>query len=501
MRLVRLLSGNSLFVNWQSSADYAYGVVFIYGPTSSKETLDILNSKPKAGLRNIVGDRPVTHWQTNGEVIMHPHSGFLTRLADVNSVPQYLIKQPNGTSFLKTNIPVTQYGQNSTTIIPDHSYKNGTLNTWVLSNISFETTWSMSGPYPVCSVRHRRKLVVMPPGTTVNTDSIDEYMYDFVTKKFKTRSYTYGATIPVWPTYWTTGSSMPLNGSGIAFPEVGSIESFYTDYPVEILPSSTSVEWGDLSYEAVQNAKYVDVNTGLFVSELLTIREQFENVLKLAKGKVSMKSISKAYLTWKYGMRLTLGDANTLISAAQRAAGTISLPDGVHFCRSMAQKNSVMQKYPFTGSSVRSEYHYKVYYKPYDNGIMKAIKTLFDWDLFPTLSNVWDLVPLSFVADWIVDIDRALSYLDYGTYVCTLSVVGVTKSTKHSIEMSNEMLYRAFGFSTTPGSVSSPLIGSATLTYYQRELDTVLDRPSVSFDVAKGFSHWPELVAILVSRK
>lgn len=139
-------------------------------------------------------------------------------------------------------------------------------------------------------------------------------------------------------------------------------------------------------------------------------------------------------------------------------------------------------------------YHYKVYYQPYDLPFAKSIKTLMDVDLFPTLTNVWDLVPFSFVIDWFLDIGSLFERIDTRTYASTLAVLGVLRSIKRSV-------------SGVPGAAFpfwnrniSGLVGTWGCTSYQRASSSTLDLPHLILDTPREFHNYAELAAIIAQK-
>jgi hypothetical protein len=46
------------------------------------------------------------------------------------------------------------------------------------------------------------------------------------------------------------------------------------------------------------------------------------------------------------------------------------------------------------------------------SGIMTAVENLMRWDVWPTLENTWDAIPLSFVVDWFLPVSDLLGQID-----------------------------------------------------------------------------------------
>jgi hypothetical protein len=84
---------------------------------------------------------------------------------------------------------------------------------------------------------------------------------------------------------------------------------------------------------------------------------------------------------------------------------------------------------------MKRQYWYKVYYKP-DTKLLKQVnKFLRDVGIFPTYSNTWDLIPLSFVADWIANFSEVLELLDHYEYQQLINVLGITYTYKDTADV------------------------------------------------------------------
>lgn len=66
-----------------------------------------------------------------------------------------------------------------------------------------------------------------------------------------------------------------------------------------------------------------------------------------------------------------------------------------------------------------------MYLSPYDGRNWELLRTLNEFDLLPTPGNLWDLIPFSFVIDWLFHIDQILTALDAQS---TMSVIPVLKT-------------------------------------------------------------------------
>jgi hypothetical protein len=63
------------------------------------------------------------------------------------------------------------------------------------------------------------------------------------------------------------------------------------------------------------------------------------------------------------------------------------------------------------------------------NALMSLVRKAYEIDLYPSLQNVWDLIPLSFVVDWFVNVSKIFEDVDrlvqsrYYNVNCVLNTV------------------------------------------------------------------------------
>lgn len=165
----------------------------------------------------------------------------------------------------------------------------------------------------------------------------------------------------------------------------------------------------------------------------------------------SAKDAASLWLATRYGDRLSIGGVSSLIDSIITEL-----------------QNDVMGKQRYVITSSRSYTEFDDGYmnfrlknacqlavSPKDyNALMKLIRTAYEWDGFPSLSNVWDAIPLSFVVDWFANIgdiyrsvDRMVASRYYDVHLISQS-------------MSAEM--------------QSPILGGMRAKYYSRTFSKYL---------------------------
>jgi len=257
------------------------------------------------------------------------------------------------------------------------------------------------------------------------------------------------------------------------------------------LPATPKEMWGDLADVAVQNARSLDINSIEYARDLVQLKDSCDSIIKLLRGKPDLRKLADAWLTFKYGFRLLIRDSMELGNAlgdllVERRKKWYST------CRAMEKSVSTITKGPLRGHPVFEQYNLKVYYSPDSDKFLSLCKMMMDWDMFPSLENIWDLIPLSFVIDWFTDFSRTLSRIDTNTYVSTVDVHGVIETRKSCVQsIPADILY------LPGGAVWS---GCLALDIYSRQLPKHLTLPLLRLGSPREFHNIVELTAIIIQK-
>lgn len=124
--------------------------------------------------------------------------------------------------------------------------------------------------------------------------------------------------------------------------------------------------------------------------------------------------------------------------------------------------------YPAWVSEGTCEMYMKMYYVPNVRDFEIFFRNLRSWGIIPRLEQVWDLIPLSFVIDWIVNISSLLERVDLSTDREMLRVLQVTYSRKFSLSCLVELSDLGFRDEI------------ADITLYERDVSYALPRLTYS---------------------
>lgn len=235
--------------------------------------------------------------------------------------------------------------------------------------------------------------------------------------------------------------------------------------------------FGTLNDECASQARYVDCNTPMLMRELLRLKKDTTALVQLLGGKISHKTLSSLFLSQKYGARLTVRDAKLILDKVTDHLCGLMPPQDIY--RVHSRKHLVLPK---PGEVFLTDFECDVvstiWYKPRPQWTLdRSIHQLAQWDMLPTLQNVWDFIPYSFVVDWFLDVEGALVSLDnkfqwqlcqvlenveskhYETYVSGTTVFGTGVSgdlrfTVYNRKVQSQLTSRQFHF--TP-SLKNPI--------------------------------------------
>jgi hypothetical protein len=240
--------------------------------------------------------------------------------------------------------------------------------------------------------------------------------------------------------------------------------------------------FGDLAQSCIEQVRYLDINSLAFTKELIEVRDIFK-----LKGLVNLKSPktwASVFLAFRYGMNLSLQDTDDIVTGVKRA-----VLNSKQFKVYTKLYASHVEQREQDGLIFTDNYHYKITCSPYPDELRSLIRTMKRWDIDPSLGNLWDLIPYSFVVDWFVDVSSLLDRIDSQTLLETYQVYSVCRSRKVSVTIPISRLIPTF-----PGQ------GDILLTEYIREVTPHLDMPVWRIDETTDFHNFAELGAIIVQK-
>lgn len=218
--------------------------------------------------------------------------------------------------------------------------------------------------------------------------------------------------------------------SGSYIPDKLTIESVVRSALSAITTSgspglSKYIDWKDLAYRAYQDIGYADNNGIAYLKDAVSTRslvtgciDQLKTVAS-TRGKKQAKAIARSYLTEHYGLRLQLSDTASYIEELRKNRSM-----------NLIRRCSATSTFNHDGWEVTARY--QTYYRGKDSGnpTTRTVNQFLERvDFLPTLENIWDMVPYSFVVDWFIGIGDCLtSASNLGLLRAYHEILGSTQS-------------------------------------------------------------------------
>lgn len=210
------------------------------------------------------------------------------------------------------------------------------------------------------------------------------------------------------------------------------------------------------------------VNNCENLMQLKKWREMVPPLTKLIR-KHDIKSVAELYLWWKYSYKTSELDIMAYFDWIKSW---------------FKQKHDPVNSAHYTltyNLSVDDILRYNVYISPYSIGIIEFL------GLDINLSNVWDMLPFSFVLDWFVNVGDVLHSVD-------TSLLG-SKVSLQSLMCSRKRVTR------TEYDTSTNIIGPITRTYYSRQLQTTLPASVCSLHFNDPSKHLLDASSLIIANK
>lgn len=218
-----------------------------------------------------------------------------------------------------------------------------------------------------------------------------------------------------------------------------------------------------------------DVNNIENLKDLRDIKKSIPPIVKLLRRK-SLKSFSELYLWYKYTYSTSKMDIMSYYKyITQWLKDSMSKNSTKHVS---VTYSSIEQQ---ENASCTQTTRYNIYTDNYNCGVLRTL------GLDLSMSNTWDLIPLSFVVDWFINFGDILKTLDNREIVSELKV--------HSVVTSNK--YITTYYPLLDIGISAPVIAS----YYNRGVSRELPSPMSYLTLINPVRHTTDGLALLIARK
>jgi hypothetical protein len=253
----------------------------------------------------------------------------------------------------------------------------------------------------------------------------------------------------------------------------------------EVFSGELNPVWGDLAYDCYSQIQLWDGNGLAYGRDLTLITRAIRDLvlsakaLFLSKNPVqALKTLADLFLSFRYGWSLTCKDTLDLLAMDYDRAYPLGR------C-----KRSSSYTYYRNGYAI--EARMSVYCLPYSKSVSELAGFLQMIDLEITAENIWDLIPYSFVVDWVVNVGDILDRLDM-----------IAQLDRFNILLSGQTLKVSAPVDVSKIGRIPDMVGTVDATYYKRNYTTDTIPPSLisSRDSNQKFNHWLEGSALAIQR-
>lgn len=254
----------------------------------------------------------------------------------------------------------------------------------------------------------------------------------------------------------------------------------------EVFSGELNPVWGDLAYDCYTQVQLWDNNAIAYGKDLAVITTALRSLVTSAKllvgsknPKAALKSLADLFLSFRYGWSLTCKDTLSLLEMDYARA----YPQG-------SCKRSSSYSYFRNGYTMKARM--SVYCQPYSNCISELAGFLQMIDLELTAENIWDLIPYSFVVDWVFNVGDLLKRWD---------VLG--QLDRYNILLTGQTLEAMASMDASKIMRLSSMVGNVYAHYYKRAYtsDVILPSLASSRNSDQKFNNWLEGAALVVQRR
>lgn len=359
------------------------------------------------------------------------------------SIPHYMMSAAvtsQGATFAYLSGSLYEYG-----------FKDTSINTrlsvnWTRINFGDNGRWYRSGGY----------------GYTFSYPQ-----YDISTALSLAQAQLTLALLAHWPDGSRTGSSFTPSYTTFSLPSYSPSEyalykgarDLVLGMPRFSIPAELEKQ---LYAECVEGQNCFTSNGIAFAQDIGKVGDSIRTLLATVANPTSPKQWASMWLSMRFSDRLTYQDSKELLEAIRGQLGRLAV--NMSYKETHAHTTydfSPSASHRISSYSISSNARLRCDNESY-SGLMSAVKKMMEWDVWPSLENTWDMIPLSFVADWFLNLSTILTNVDRLVYEQYLRVRFYERSDKIRVQYTDEAIADAFG------TTKDFLLGNVTGRYYYR---------------------------------
>lgn len=202
--------------------------------------------------------------------------------------------------------------------------------------------------------------------------------------------------------------------------------------------SQHSYDFRPLHDTIMDSVPYVDNNSIAFIRDLRTTFSSLKAIGTVIAEPTNPKQWANLWLSARYGDRLTISDASDYIKAFASLSRRSRGEKDYNVIHSRETQTSL---FDFLGKTYTMQHELvsTCAIRPANLGpLCDLIRNSINWDIWPTLENVWDLIPFSFVVDWFANVSEVASAIDRRVLNNYYDILYVIDSVKHTVTFDGE---------------------------------------------------------------
>jgi hypothetical protein len=263
------------------------------------------------------------------------------------------------------------------------------------------------------------------------------------------------------------------------------IPPFKIEDRTDIFKGELNPVWGDLAYDCYSQIQLWNSNGLAYGKDMVLITRAARDLVRVAKSLMlrkdlpgTAKSLADLFLSFRYGWCLTAKDTISLLQADYERA----YPQG------RCKRSS---SYSYFRNGVTITARMSVFCRPYSDCVSELAGFLSMMDFDFSLENLWDLVPWTFVIDWVVNVGDLLNRFDM-----------LGNMDKFSIFLTGQTLKATTVVTASQIEQLRSMSGTVTAKYYKRVYGPDVIPPSLasSRNSDQKFNHWLEGSALAIQR-
>jgi len=434
-------------------------------------------------------EQNVGHFKASGGFTFQPHSSDIVASPVVGSLSQIAFKCRQGTSSTISTI-LSSHGLGYEGTFNHVSSKASVING---GGDSFEQLSvykdSLSKPvtvrrtlYQIMSVTSDRinwRYMTMNRSIVLQNNGISDYSQ--INAGNLEELWSKG--IPGRQSPWYNASSLVLKPATKAIFSPQHFRGWINTHAIPSLEEYPfdleGISYGELAMKASEKVNRNQTNMIAFIRDL---RDPKAMMLKL-KNLRKLKTHAGNYLAVNYGILPTISDLKEIAEAFKKRQPYLDRNGWKTY-----NANHIVSS-GSNGITVTLEQRIKLAIQDEDNGFVDLMNRVDSSGFAPTLENIWDLIPYSFVLDWFIDIGGFLERVDTRMRLARLDIKYATMSRK-AIKTRN--------INFLPGTLYT---GTLSLVQYSRWTKDHSPVPPLFFQNTPTVSnHWLEASALIIQR-